>query len=71
MHFFASPAALAAFNEKVIQIYFGFFFAFLFFFFFGMHFGQLNIFLRPLRWSEPIYMRDGYVFETRFSAGKI
>ena len=24
-----------------------------------------------LRWPEPIYMRDGYVFETRFSAGKI
>ena len=22
-------------------------------------------------WPEPIYMRDGYVFETRFSAGKI
>ena len=71
MHFFASPAALAAFNEKVIQIYFWFFFCFSFFFFFGMHFGQLNIFLRPLRWPEPIYMRDGYVFETRFSAGKI
>ena len=71
MHFFASPAALTAFNEKVIQIYFWVFFAFLLFFFFGMHFGQLNIFLRPLRWPEPIYMRDGYVFETRFSAGKI
>ena len=70
MHFFASPAALAAFNEKVIQIHFCFF-SFRFFFFFGMHFDQLNIFLRPLRWPEPIYMRDGYVFETRFSAGKI
>ena len=66
--FFASPAALAAFNEKVIQIYIFFFFSF---FFFGMHFGQLNIFLRPLRWPEPIYMRVGYVFETHFSAGKI
>ena len=53
MDFFASPAALAAFNEKVIQIYFWFFF-FSFFW-----------------WPEPINMRDGYVFETRFSAGKI
>ena len=69
MHFFASPAALAAVNEKVIQIYFCFFF--LLFHFFGMHFGQLNIFLRPLRWPEPIYVRVGYVFETRFSAEKI
>ena len=24
-----------------------------------------------LRWSEPIYMRVGYVFESRFSAGMI
>ena len=24
-----------------------------------------------LRWPEPTYMRVGYVFETRFSAGKI
>ena len=56
--------------RKLFRYIFGFF-CFSFFFFFGMHFGQLNIFLRPLRWPEPIYMRDGYVFETRFSAGKI
>ena len=24
-----------------------------------------------LRWPEPIYMRVGYVFESRFTAGKI
>ena len=24
-----------------------------------------------LRWPEPIYMRVGYVFESRFSAGMI
>ena len=24
-----------------------------------------------LRWPEPIYRRDGYVFESRFLAGKI
>ena len=24
-----------------------------------------------LRWAEPIYMRVGYVFESRFSAGNI
>ena len=24
-----------------------------------------------LRWPEPIYMRVGYIFKSRFSAGKI
>ena len=28
-------------------------------------------FLTDVRWPEPIYMRVGYVFESRFSAGKI
>ena len=33
---------------------------------------QATIFqvVTTLRWPEPIYMRVGYVFESRFSAGK-
>ena len=56
--------------RKLFRYIFGFFLFFFFFFFWHALWSTEHLF-KTLRWPEPIYMRDGYVFETRFSAGKI